>query len=32
MLAHAGVARHAYNWGLATCILTYESTNGTYTT
>ena len=24
---HAGVARHAYNWGLATCILTYQSTN-----
>ncbi|WP_293119387.1 transposase [Okeania sp. SIO1I7] len=27
MLAkHAGVARHAYNWGLATCIAEYEST------
>ncbi len=23
---HAGVARHAYNWGLATCITEYEST------
>ncbi|NEP89388.1 MAG: IS200/IS605 family element transposase accessory protein TnpB [Okeania sp. SIO2C2] len=23
---HAGVARHAYNWGLATCISEYEST------
>ncbi|MDY7005260.1 MAG: RNA-guided endonuclease TnpB family protein [Cyanobacteriota bacterium] len=23
---HAGVARHAYNWGLATCIKEYEST------
>ncbi len=23
---HAGVARHAYNWGLATCIAEYEST------
>ncbi|WP_287242576.1 MULTISPECIES: transposase [unclassified Okeania] len=23
---HAGVARHAYNWGLATCICEYEST------
>ncbi|WP_293151159.1 transposase [Okeania sp. SIO2C9] len=23
---HAGVARHAYNWGLATCIQKYEST------
>ncbi len=22
---HAGVARHAYNWGLATCICEYES-------
>ncbi|NES64846.1 MAG: IS200/IS605 family element transposase accessory protein TnpB [Okeania sp. SIO2D1] len=22
---HAGVARHAYNWGLATCITEYES-------
>ncbi len=24
---HAGVARHAYNWGLATCINEYEETN-----
>ena len=23
---HAGVARHAYNWGLATCISEYEAT------
>jgi len=23
---HAGVARHAYNWGLATCITEYEQT------
>ncbi|WP_293116148.1 RNA-guided endonuclease TnpB family protein [Okeania sp. SIO1I7] len=23
---HAGVARHAYNWGLATCIKEYEET------
>ncbi|NET26322.1 RNA-guided endonuclease TnpB family protein [Okeania sp. SIO1I7] len=23
---HAGVARHAYNWGLATCITEYEET------
>ncbi|NES79356.1 MULTISPECIES: transposase, partial [unclassified Okeania] len=23
---HAGVARHAYNWGLATCISEYEQT------
>ena len=23
---HAGVARHAYNWGLATCIYEYKST------
>ncbi|WP_246844324.1 helix-turn-helix domain-containing protein, partial [Hydrocoleum sp. CS-953] len=23
---HAGVARHAYNWGLATCITEYEAT------
>ena len=23
---HAGVARHAYNWGLATCICEYQST------
>ena len=23
---HAGVARHAYNWGLATCIAEYKST------
>ncbi len=23
---HAGVARHAYNWGLANCITEYEST------
>ena len=23
---HAGVARHAYNWGLATCIAEYEQT------
>ncbi|MDY7003451.1 MAG: RNA-guided endonuclease TnpB family protein [Cyanobacteriota bacterium] len=23
---HAGVARHAYNWGLATCIKEYEKT------
>jgi putative transposase len=23
---HAGVARHAYNWGLATCICEYEAT------
>ena len=23
---HAGVARHAYNWGLETCISEYEST------
>ncbi|MGD1699383.1 RNA-guided endonuclease InsQ/TnpB family protein [Dapis sp. BLCC M229] len=23
---HAGVARHAYNWGLATCIAEYEET------
>ncbi len=23
---HAGVARHAYNWGLATCISEYQST------
>ena len=23
---HAGVARHAYNWGLATCICEYEKT------
>ncbi|NEN88353.1 MAG: IS200/IS605 family element transposase accessory protein TnpB [Okeania sp. SIO3H1] len=23
---HAGVARHAYNWGLATCISEYETT------
>ncbi|MDJ0516426.1 MAG: transposase [Trichodesmium sp. MO_231.B1] len=23
---HAGVARHAYNWGLATCITEYQST------
>ncbi|WP_293158529.1 transposase [Okeania sp. SIO2C9] len=23
---HAGVARHAYNWGLATCIQEYEET------
>ncbi len=22
---HAGIARHAYNWGLATCICEYES-------
>ena len=23
---HAGVARHAYNWGLATCIAEHEET------
>ncbi|WP_094677663.1 helix-turn-helix domain-containing protein [Hydrocoleum sp. CS-953] len=23
---HAGVARHAYNWGLATCISEYQET------
>nr|WP_293101511.1 transposase [Okeania sp. SIO2F4] len=26
MLAHAGTARHAYNWGLATCISEYKET------
>jgi putative transposase len=24
MAKHAGVARHAYNWGLATCIELHE--------
>ena len=23
---HAGVSRHTYNWGLATCISEYEAT------
>lgn len=26
LVKHAGVARHAYNWGLATCITEYEQT------